>query len=216
MKIDYILSMFAPKDGKFFPLLEETSTALKSASDGLVELFEREDPKEIPDIYKKIKSAELAGDKVTSKIHKELCSSFITPFDREDVDALADEMDGCIDGINRIAQKVLLYEPKRKLYFAPQMAKIISDGSAEISGAIKDLKTMKSSDGKLRKHYKEIKRLEESADLVYEKTISEIFHSESDPIELIKQKEILHELEKTVNRINKVGKTLKTIYVKYA
>ena len=82
MKIDYILSMFAPKDGKFFPLLEETSTALKSASDGLVELFEREDPKEIPDIYKKIKSAELAGDKVTSKIHKELCSSFITPFDR--------------------------------------------------------------------------------------------------------------------------------------
>ena len=75
---------------------------------------------------------------------------------------------------------------------------------------------MKHSGEEIRKHYREIKRLEEAADAIYETSISEIFAEEKDTVELIKQKEILHELEKTVNRIDGVGKVFKSIFIKYA
>ena len=74
----------------------------------------------------------------------------------------------------------------------------------------------KKSDPKLRQYYREIKRLEEEGDVLYEKAIMALFREEIDTIELIKQKEIIQELEKTVNRVNKIGKILKTIFIKYA
>ncbi len=215
MKINYILSLFAPKDTKFFPLFFKTADALKRASESMSDLF-KSDISSVGIACKNIKRAELDGDKITSSIHKALCETFITPFDREDIDALADAMDDCIDGINRVAQKILMYSPKVHLPFSIELSGIIELGVAEVCESIKSLEEMKKSDSKLRSNYKEIKRLEELADSVYEKAISSIFHDELDAVELIKQKEILFELEKTMNKINRVGKVLKTIFIKYA
>lgn len=215
MKINYILNIFAPKDTKFFALFYKTSDAMTRASSALSALF-KSDSVDVEEVCKVIKHAELDGDKTTSAIHRALCETFITPFDREDVDALADAMDDCIDGINRVAQKVALYAPKQRLEFSANLCNVITLGVAEICESIKSLEVMKKSDSNVRKNYKEIKRLEEHADSVYEEAISSIFKNERDPIELIKQKEILFELEKTMNRINRVGKVLKTIFIKYA
>ncbi len=215
MKINYILNIFSPKDTKFFPLFRETANAMKRASDAMADLF-KSDASSLGIACKTIKHAELEGDKITSSIHKALCETFITPFDREDIDALADAMDDCIDGINRIAQKILLYSPKSHLAFSIELCGIIELGVAEVCESIKSLEEMKKSDTQVRKNYKEIKRLEELADSVYEKAISSIFHSDMDAVELIKQKEILYELERTMNRINRVGKVLKTVFIKYA
>ncbi len=215
MKINYILSIFAPKDTKFFPLLYKTADAMKRASDAMPDLF-KSDPTLLGSACKVIKCAELDGDKNTSTIHKLLCETFITPFDREDVDALADAMDDCIDGINRVAQKIIMYAPKSHLAFSVELSGIIELGVAEVCESMKSLEVMKKSDSNIRKNYKEIKRLEELADAVYEKAICSIFREELDAVELIKQKEILYELERTMNRINRVGKVLKTIFIKYA
>lgn len=75
---------------------------------------------------------------------------------------------------------------------------------------------MKKKDQKVREHAKEIKRLEEKADIIYEEGIIMLFKEENSTVELIKQKEIIQELEKSANKINNVGKVLKTIIVKYA
>ncbi len=215
MKLNYILSLFSPKDTKFFSLLYKTTAAMKRASDALPDLF-KSDTTSIGLACKNIKLAELDGDKITADIHKGLCETFITPFDREDIDVFADALDDCIDSINRVSQKILLYKPKEHLPFSIELSGIIELGVAEICQSIKSLENMKKSDSEVRKNYREIKRLEELADSVYEKAITWIFQNEKDPIELIKQKEILFELEKTMNRINRVGKVLKTIFIKYA
>ena len=96
------------------------------------------------------------------------------------------------------------------------MIAIIKQGIEQVHGAIKGLRELKKSDPKLRQYYREIKRLEEEGDVLYEKAIMALFREETDTIELIKQKEIIQELEKTVNRVNKIGKILKTIFIKYA
>ncbi|MDR2920293.1 MAG: DUF47 family protein [Tannerella sp.] len=216
MKINTILSIFTPKDTKFFPLLQEAATVLDNAAELLQELFTCQDKSKIKDYCKLIKDEEVKGDKVTGRVFKELNDTFITPFDREDIDALANEMDDAIDAINRSAHKMLLYSPETHPIATVQLAEILKKGTEEIKSAIIELSSLKRKDQKVRQHAKEIKRLEEKADIVYEEGIITLFKEETSTIELIKQKEIIQELEKSANKINNVGKVLKTIIVKYA
>ena len=216
MKLNTILSFFAPKDAKFIPMLIETSEILSKAAGLLEELFSTEDKTEIGRLCALIKKEETAGDKSTGKIIKSLNDTFITPFDREDIDTLADALDDAIDAINRSAHKVLLYAPEKLPLVTAQLAAIIKNGTKEVEEAVQKLSNINKNDGDIRKHSKEIKKLEEKADSIYETGIIELFRSEISAIEMIKSKEIIQELERSVNRINRIGKVLKSILVKYA
>ena len=218
MKINTLLGMFAPKDVKFFPMLEETATILAQSATYLQELFSCENEERRTELCRLIKAEEVKGDKVTGSIIHELNNTFITPFDREDVHALADVMDDVIDVINRCGQKVLLYQPESFPEHTVKLVDIIKKGSIEIQCAANELSNMKKTDLRLRAHCKEIKRLEEEADVVYEEAIMSLFKGESssNTVELIKLKEIIQELEKAANKINSTGKVITTILVKYA
>jgi predicted phosphate transport protein (TIGR00153 family) len=217
MKFNSILSVFTPKDGKFFPLLEETADILYKSATLLEELFSLDNNKDrIKELGRAIKFEETEGDKVTGLIYKELNDTFITPFDREDISALADEMDDAIDVINRAAQKVLLFSPETLPPATTQLSQIIKKGAAEVQSAVHKLTEVKKSSGQVEMHVKQIKKLEEEADGVYERGTSGLFKSEMRTLELMKLKEIIQELEKSANKINNVGKILKTIIVKYA
>ncbi|MDR3268325.1 MAG: DUF47 family protein [Tannerella sp.] len=216
MNINTILSIFAPKDPRFFPLLDETAVILDQSAMFLVELFSSTDKSQWKGLCALIKAEEVKGDKVTGHIFKALNNTFITPFDREDISALADEMDDTIDAINRSAQKVLLYSPDTLPESTRQLSEIIKLGATEVQGAIRKLSNFKKFEKHVRAHTKEIKRLEEQADVIYEEGISTLFKNETNTTELIKLKEIIQELEKSANKINNVGKILKMIIVKYA
>jgi predicted phosphate transport protein (TIGR00153 family) len=216
LNLNTILSVFNPKDTKFIPLLSELSSIMMSSSALLCELFATDDKDHRYELCRQIKAEEVKGDKVSARILKELNDSFITPFDREDIDALADRVESTIDTINRVAQKVLLYAPEVFPLHTLQLTEIIQKGTLEIDGAVSSLSHLQKADSGFRKHYKEIKILEETADVIYEQAIMSLFKEEKNTVELIKLKEIIQELEKTANKINNAGKVLKTIFVKYA
>ena len=216
MKINSILSIFTPKDAKFLPLMVEIAEIIDKSAVLLQELFTSTDPEQIKELSRLIKIEEINGDKATGKMFKSLNETFITPFDREDITALTDAMDDVIDVINRVAHKVILFSPEMLPPATLEMAVVIKKGTAEIKEAVGELTNLRKSDNKIRIHTKEIKRLEEEADRIYEKGTSDLFRSNIRPEELIKLKEIIQELEKAANRMNSVGKILKTIIVKYA
>jgi len=216
MKINSILSVFSPKDVKFFPLMAELAEIMDKSAALLQELFSSTDPEKIQELCRAIKLEESNGDKATGKMFKALNDTFITPFDREDMTELTDTMDDVIDVINRVARKVMLFSPEILPPATLEMAIIIKKGTEEIKSAIEQLTVLKKSDNQIRKHLKEIKSLEEEADRVYEKGTSNLFKSDIRTVELIKLKEIIQEMEKGANRINSVGKIIKTILVKYA
>ena len=214
MKANNLLSIFTPKDTKFFPLLKETSDILVDAAILLEQLYVS--GKRRRELCQQIKNEESKGDKVTGRIFKALNETFITPFDREDIHALADEMDDVIDTINRSAQKVLLYSPEYLPKITIRLTGIIRKGTEIIQAAMTELPNLKKNDQHIRKYCKEIKRLEETADDYYQDGIMTLFKEEKNIIELVKLKEIIQELEMSANKINKVGKVLKTILVKYS
>jgi predicted phosphate transport protein (TIGR00153 family) len=182
----------------------------------MAELFSSDGEKRVAELYKAIKAEESKGDKTTGRIFKELNNTFITPFDREDISELTDVMDDAIDAMNRAAHKVALFKPESLPEATYQLADIIRRGTEELQSAVGELSNLKKNDQNIRKHTKEVKRLEEEADVVYERGTSALFQSDIKPVELIKLKEIIQELEKSANRINSVGKCIKTIIVKYS
>ena len=216
MKINNLLSFFAPKDTKFFPLLNETTDILVKSAVLLEKLFAITDKEKQVELSKQIKEAEVDGDKVTGRISKALNSTFITPFDREDIQELTNELDDAIDIINRSAQKVISYAPDKLTDCIVQMAHIVRKSCQVVQTVVKELENVKKTDAKLRGYCKRIKKYEEKADVVYEIGITNLFKNEQNVIELIKLKEITQELEKAANKVNSIGKVVKTILVKYA
>jgi len=216
MKINTILSIFAPKNVQFFSSLNEIAEIANNSAVLLHELFESADSERINELCQLIKAEETKGDDVTRKIFKALNETFITPFDREDISALTDAIDNVIDVINRVAQKVMLFSPEKLLPATLEMAVVIKNEVTAMKKAVNELSHLKNTNKQIREHIKEIKHFEEEADRIYGKGSSGLFRSEIRTIELIKMKEIIQEMEKVANRINSVGKILKTIVVKYA
>jgi len=216
MKINNVLSFFAPKDIQFQPLLVEIAEIVDKSAGLLLELFSSTDKEQIIELSKQIKFEESRGDKETSKLFRLLNETFITPFDREDITTLTDTMDDVIDIINRVSHKVVLYSPETHPQATLDMAVVIKKATEALKAAVKELGNLKNTDKQIRAHIKEIKACEEEADRVYERGTSALFRSDIRTIELIKLKEIIQEQEKAANRINGVGKILKTIVVKYA
>lgn len=217
MKINSFLNLFSPKDVTFFPLLNESADSLVRTSQYLFEFYSNSD-----DIFKRvelgklIKEEELKGDRIMNDIVKALNKTFITPFDREDINALTDYMDDVNDEIFRSSHKVLLYSPKCLPECTIKLTEIIMAGTIELQGAVRELEKLKKSDLRYKEHYNEIKRLEEEADEIYANGMTDLFKGDFDTVEIIKLKEIIQGLEKTVNKINNAGKVLKSIFVKYA
>lgn len=210
------LNRFTPQEPKFFPLLKKMSDVIIKASDLLVLCLQENTHEKQIELYRTIKEQERVGDSLSHKVFDELNSTFITPFDREDINNLASRLDDVIDGINSCAKRVALYNPKSMPHDAIQLAKIIKESAVSIGKSIDELDVLKKNAKNVKEYCKQLHDLENKADDVYEHFIIKLFEDEKDSIELIKLKEIVYELEKTTDAAEYVGKVIKTIIVKYA
>lgn len=166
--------------------------------------------------FQKIKEQERLGDQLSHKIFEELSSSFITPFDREDVHNLADCLDDVIDRVNSCAKRIAIYNPKENNPKSYELGLVVKDDAACIGKAMNELENLRRNAVVLKMRCKELHDLENKADDIYEAAIMKLFAEEKDGIELVKMKEILSELEQATDAAERVGKVLKTIIVKYA
>lgn len=209
-------SRFTPKEPKFFPLLKQLSEVLADSSNLLVESLQHDSPSERSDYYKQIKEQERKGDKLTHLILDELSTTFITPFDREDIHDLASCMDDVIDGINSCAKRIAIYNPRPISDSGKELSRLIQQEAMFICKAMDELEIFRKNPTRLREYCTKLHDIENQADDVYEFFITKLFEEEKDCIELIKIKEIMHELEKTTDSAEHVGKILKSLIVKYA
>lgn len=210
------LNKLTPKEPKFFPLLKQLSKVISTASELLIDCLQSESREEIAKYYKKIKEQEHEGDRLSQIIFDELNSTFITPFDREDIHMLANTLDDVADGINSCAKRIMLYNPKQIPQNAIQIALLVKEAAASIEMAVEELDVLKKNPVNVKKYCRNLHDIEKQADDVYEKFIIQLFDEEKDSIEIIKLKEIVHELERITDVEEHVGKIIRTIIVKYA
>ena len=209
-------SKFTPKEPKFFPLLKQLSDILVSASAILSESLKHSSVEERTEAYKKIKDLEREGDTLTHHIFDELGTTFITPFDREDIHNLASSIDDVLDGMNSSAKRIAIYNPRPISQSGQTLCSIIEQGAKLIDESMGELEKFRKNPAKLREICSKLHDLENQGDDIYEHFIIKLFEEEKDSIEIIKIKEIMQELEKTTDYAEQVGKELKNLIVKYA
>ena len=120
-------SRFTPKEPKFFDLLKQVSEVLVTASDLLATALQCETRDERVEYFHRIKEQERLGDQLSHKIFEELSSSFITPFDREDIHLLADCLDDVIDRVNSCSKRIAIYNPKINNQKALELGAVVKD-----------------------------------------------------------------------------------------
>ncbi len=215
MSLNSIFQYFVPKDKKFFPLFEQAGANLIDMAKLLKESVNTTDVEHRKTLSKKLEDLEHVGDNITHQIHLELGRNFITPFDREDIHALASSLDDVADFIHGASNRMQLYQVERATDPMIELADLILEATEHVAKALFELKDLKNirniTDSCVR-----INSVENKADYIFDKAVADLFEYEKDAISLIKNKEVLSAMEDATDKCEDVANVLESILVKNA
>ncbi len=201
-----------PKEIDFFEIFDGASLNLTKAASLLVSLMENFDNLEAR--AKEIYEVEQDGDIITHDIMKKLNKTFITPIDREDLHALASRLDDVLDLIWGAVDRLMVFKIKESTKEAVSMSKDLLTTTEAMHKAIKKLK--EKNYPHVLEYCIEINRLENSIDRDFRDALGNLFECISDPVLIIKWKEIYEHLEDASDRCEDVANILEAIVLKYA
>jgi uncharacterized protein len=199
-----------PREQRFYDLFEQQATILVSASVLLKEALG--DMGNLPARQREIKDLERLGDKYTYEIMRTLNETFVTPFDHEDISALAAGLDDILDYIEEIADTVNLYKIMVISRPASELADLLAQAVAQLEQAVGNLRSGKK-DGE---YIIEVHRLEDIGDSASRRAIAELFEGQRDPLEVIKLKDLYSLLEDALDRCEDVANVIENIAIKNA
>lgn len=209
-------SKLTPKEPKFFPLLSGLSDVIVEITELMIEFITNYNPDTAESYYKRIKEIERKGDQIANRVFDELNLTFITPFDREDINELSGKMDDVNDFINSAAKRIYLYRPQQMPQAALKLAECIKESALYIEKSVDELNALNKRTKYIKEYCDKLHTIENKADDIYEHFLIDLFQNEKNAIEVIKEKEIMFELEKATDVAESVGKIIKKIIVKYA
>jgi len=212
MGIGNIFKAFQPKDKVFFVLFDKVGQNLvemsKAFHEGIQEFDQNDDS-----FMNKMSDYEHINDDLTHQIFVELGQNFITPFDREDIAALANKLDDIADYMYASAKYIFLYKtPETKEY--AEFSLLIHKACLEIQNAIENMKDFKNP-AAVKESCIKINSYENIADDVQSKAIMKLFET-NDPIRIIKVQSVLNYLEEVTDKAEDVANILESITIKYA
>ncbi len=158
-----------------------------------------------------IRDAEHRCDALTHDAIQRLHRTFVTPFDREDLYALASALDNVMDAIDHAAVLVRLYHITKVRSGARELTRTVSSSAGRLRDALAALEGKKP----VHPHAVEINRLENEADRAYQEAIGTLFETETDPILIIKWKEVFDVLEFITDACEDVANVIEGIVVKH-
>jgi uncharacterized protein len=205
------MSRLTPKEDKFYDLFIDSANIIHEASLMLVDLI-----KNYTDVENKVKNIEEMehkGDKQVHDILEQLNKTFITPFDREDIYAIAKQMDDIVDHIEATAHRFIMFNVQTIEQSALVLAEMIESQCRELISLMVELKNMKKSK-KLTEKIIEINRLEDEGDRVFRTAVTALFNGETPALHVIKWREIYDFIEQTLDACEDVANTVEGVVMK--
>lgn len=213
MNINKLIQKLIPRHDNFFNLFEEDVKNLAYGGKTLYEAFKFPLTEENRNLLKLIEDIEHKGDLITHKIFNEMGSSFVTPFDREDIHHLATSLDDVLDHINGVSKRVILYEIDHFPIEGIKIIETLKDSITELEKVIPMLRDMDNKKAILEACVR-INSCENKADDLFELGVANLFKTCKDPIELIKIKEILVGLEGATDKCEDAANAIESIIIK--
>ena len=215
MSLSSILKLFQPKDRVFYSLFEQVVETNTLMGQKLKELVNTPDFNDRQTIINQIEVLEHTNDENTHNIFTELGKNFITPFDREDIHALASALDDVADYIHSASKKINFYKVDPMEQGFQKMADVISQSTETLHGAVMELRNMKNVSS-ITSALVKINSLENQADDIYDMSIEKLFATEPDAKEVIKKREIYQVMEIVTDKCEDAANVIESIIIKYA
>lgn len=203
-----------PHERGFYPLFTRAAQNIARAADDLAALVAAP-PEERPALAKRVKDAENAGDAVTHEILVKLNSTFVTPFDREDIYRLTSSLDDVIDAMEEAADRIVLYRLGELPAGIRTQVDVLQRAAAATAEAMPRLATM----AELREYWVHVNSLEDEGDVAYRALVEQLLcpPGEVDAMGLLtilKVKEVVETLEQAADAFETVANTVESIAVK--
>jgi predicted phosphate transport protein (TIGR00153 family) len=195
MRADAVLKWLMPKEERFHELLAKDTANLVRGARLFVDIASSDNLEERRVKHVQLKAIEHEGDGITRQVFDALNSTFITPFDREDIRELATDLDDILDYLEAVADNLVLFELAESPGALRQFADILVAMAQEIDGMTALIWDM-ANERKIQKAVVRVSDLENQADRLYSTVIADLFKGNGkNPLEILKWKEVYQGLE---------------------
>jgi predicted phosphate transport protein (TIGR00153 family) len=201
---------FLPREEQYFALFSRMTSYIYDASRVLVEMVNDRDGN-YEEHARRIKAIEHECDELTHTVSTRLNKSFITPFDREDIYLMSSALDDIVDLIDDSALTMVMYGVRESTVHARDLADVIQRMAVELHEIVKKLERPNGITPRLV----ELHRLENEGDDIYHRAIAELFQNATDPLIVIKWKDIYEKLESAVDRCENVANIIESVIIKH-
>ncbi|GAA1718425.1 DUF47 family protein [Isoptericola hypogeus] len=198
-----------PRDTTYFDLLAALAQHNVTGASLLAELLGASRP-ERDAIAQRLVEAEHVADDATHSIMRRLNQTFVTPFDRDDIYGLASALDDCMDAMEEAGDLIVLYKVEELPLRVSEQVQVLQRCAELTAEAMPRLRSM----DKLSDYWVEINRLENQGDKLHRKLIAQLFDEVTDPVLLMKLKEIVDMLEEAADAFERVANMVETIALK--
>lgn len=202
-----------PKEGKYFEFFSAHAEQMVLGGQALVSLIQAlidDAPERAAKFAEEIDAYETRADRITHDAVSSLHTSFITPFDRDEIHQLIGGMDDILDLTQDVAESMNLYDIHRVTPEAKQLADLVLACCRHVQTAVNLLHSMENAPTIL-KACQEIDHLESDADRIMREAMSKLFREERDVLQVIKLKAIYELLETITDRCEDVANIIEGI-----
>jgi uncharacterized protein Yka (UPF0111/DUF47 family) len=197
-----------PRDEQFFAMFADLARRVTAAARLLDKMFA--EPENLRVHATAIKDLEHEADVITHSVIDRIHRVFITPFDREDIHQLVQELDDVIDMIDGAARRAGMFGISESREGVRELTDKLVRATEAIEWAVTSMKQPKIVEARSR----EIKKLEEEGDTIYNQAVARLFQGSPDPIDVIKWKELYDTIERALDQCEDVANVLESISIK--
>jgi predicted phosphate transport protein (TIGR00153 family) len=197
-----------PRDTSFYDFFTRAASNLVTGADLLAEAVAPGADRQA--VAARLRDIEHDSDDITHALLKQLNTTFITPFDREDIYGLASRLDDVMDFMEAAADLLVLYGVGELLPETVQVVDVLVRAARQTADAMPRLQGLKG----LEEYWIEVNRLENEADRLYRRTVARLFSGEFDALSALKLKDIADQLESAADALEDVADTIETITLK--
>jgi uncharacterized protein len=199
---------FRPVDTTFYDLFSQSASHLVDGAALLAEMLGEGNDRAA--IAQRMRDAEHQADETTHEIVRRVNSTFVTPFDREDIYSLASQLDDVMDFMEEAVDLVLLYEVEHLPSELADQVEVIQRCAELTAESMPRLQTMKD----LEEYWIEINRLENAGDKSYRRILAKLFSGKYEALEVLKLKDVVDSLEAAIDAFETVANIVEQIAVK--
>jgi uncharacterized protein Yka (UPF0111/DUF47 family) len=215
MWIDRAVKWLLPRETHFFDLIERGAARACEISALLAQCCSAASRADREVIVEQMRRVEHDADRVIAEVYEAINRTFVTPLDRSDIYALAVSLEELADAVFATALQFVVHAMEDLPAGSGELAALVVQSCEAIQTAVANLRDMKNP-AAIRAQCELIERLETEGDRIYRTQIAAMFRTETDAIRLIKHKEFLEGLERTLDVCEDVGGALRTVVIKNA